>query len=269
MADLKHYRLKALGPLTAIAGVENSSIKLANGVKTVDIRGQSLATQHSAARLVIPELTFTDKATMYAPDTFSAVSAFGLHFIAQSDAGGDGTGVISYVADAFRVPLSVSADKGGEASTQVRLMFKSGLTVGTTTKTLTAATDLYKIGATTFNGTAVDNIESQEVQFGLDVWTNAGQTGSLYATEMVVRQHDWTITIVTTDLSLIGAYLGGAVLSSSAALVKFASIASPSSGYGYTATKAFVTSMVNVDDPTKGTLTLRPYGGVTLSGASY
>jgi hypothetical protein len=268
MADLTHYRLAAIGPASAIAGIENASIRISNGVRTVAVRGQSLTPQLVLSRQVVPQVEYSDKAGMYAPG-FAAVSAFGLHFVAQADTGGDGAGVLSFVADAFRVPQSVSANKDGEATSRCQIMFKSGFTVGTASKSLGTATALYKIGASTVAGSAVAGIESQEITFGSAIWTNAGQTGSLYATEMLLLSSAPVITITTTNLALVSTYIGGAAVTSSACVLKFASIAAPTTGYGYTLAKAFIVGSIQGGDPPTGTLTITPYGGELVAGATY
>lgn len=271
MADLSHYRLKAIGPATALAGVEDDSVQFSHGATPVQITGQSLAAQLILNRTHVPEITYTDKTTMHAP-TFAAVSNFGIHWVAQDSAGGDGSGILSAIASGFTIPQSVSADKSGEASTAVRVIMSAAPTIGTTTKTLTAATTMYEIGPTEVAGSTVANIESQSLQFGLNIWTNAGQTGSLYATELLILRYSPVITITTTDLALVDNYLTPATVTSNACLLKFKKIDSPTSGYTYTIGKARIAGSIKGGFPGMGTLTITPIdtaGAAPISGAAY
>lgn len=269
MAGIDFWRLQAIGPASALAGVEDSSVTVNDGLNLIQIRGQDLDMQHVVTRTSVPELTYTDMVTMY-PPTFDAVSAFGLHFVQADAAGGDTATVVSMVADAFRVPQSVTASTTGAASTTVRVLFKSTFTKGIVSKTLGTATDTYILGPSTLNGAAIGGLESQTLTFGLDVKTNAGQGGSLVATTMLILRRNPVLTYTTTDLDLVTDYIDGVVLSSAAAVCKFAKRSAVSTGYSYTLAKAFVRGQIGSgDNPVTGTITVTPYGGEAFAGASY
>lgn len=265
MADAKFYKFMGAGPSSLYTAVDSESLQVENGGEYEAIMGQNFAPNFFGLIQRSPSCVFTRTfAGVFAP---ADVTSFGLYWQALSDAGGLGTAAESLVANAILVPLSVRASKGQVAKTSQRLIWKASPTEGTTTVTPVDATAIYRIGATTFNNTALDGIEEQGIEFGYGLQTNAGQSGLVYPTAWWYDRHMPVAEIRTTDLGVVLPYLNTRTQLATNALVMKFQDQTGAAGYAFTIPQASVVGSIRNNI---GTLSITAtHGTVILSGATY
>ncbi len=263
------YRLTAIGPATAYANVVNDSVRYSDGLRQLPVFGQIISPELIAIPVSEPIVEWRQSVVNIGG--YTAVTAMGMHWTCFDDGGGDGSTIISMLANAKLIPQSVRCTKGQAAEMVLRALFLAVPTVGTTAKSPTTATVIHTLGPTTFNGSALAGIESQELDFGLTIWTDAGQSGSTTPTNVVITANAPVITITTTDLSIVKDHIDGDTISSNACVLKFAEVVAGSANYQYTMPKAHVVGRMNGGNPSTGTLTITGVkgGSAILTGAAY
>jgi hypothetical protein len=154
-----------------------------------------------------PVLKFrTRKVTqMSAPAKITANVIF--YMRAYADDGSLGVGYISVtIANGLVVPISLKGQAGqaGELEIAVYAISSDGdtspIAIGTSSPTLPVHGDAWTVGDVTIS-TAVAGIQQLNLNFGLEVKTNAGENGKPYPTLAWIDKQEATVEVITGAVS--------------------------------------------------------------------
>jgi len=194
MADVKEYRLKAVkADAVVYSSVRPDSFRMSrNAQEAVEASAGRINVDIIATLTVEPIIEFDlfNIAQITAP---TEVAALLFTLEAQDSGGYTGSGKISVSAKALLVPVRISGSAGSPAMLTLRAYILSSdgstapFTVGTTDITIATADQIYTVGASTVNSTAVEGITSQAVDWGFNVATDVGLSGYLYPTHAFIQ----------------------------------------------------------------------------------
>ena len=264
MADIKVFRLTHVGESGGYKAVQSDSVAYQHGEQTELVYGQALAPTAGIKKLLQPDVAWSE--AYVARSGIGKATNLGLYYLAFADTGGAGANGISVVGDALIIPATVRCGRSGPAVTSCRAVFLETPTVGTTKLDPPTADHQYIIGETEVNGSALDGIDEQELDFGLEVEFNAGMSGNVSPDTYWITRNAPVCTIRTTDLNVVKDYLTPAAVNSDALVLKFQD-ETAAAGYQYTIGKAYISGSIS---NAMGTLTIAALNATTIvSGASY
>ncbi len=214
MSDLsKHTQSGVTVNSTLESGIVRDSVKASSNLrKIIQFASGAILPSFGGSFGAAPVIEFATHniKLLTAPAVYTS-GALKLCFRAYSDAGGLGSGYISYVADkALFVPVTLAAQRGAEAvlTIQAYLLSSDGdtapLTVGTTSDDLSVTQNIYTLGEVSL-GSALSGVNSVNFDFGYQVVTNESQDGLNYPTHALVPRRQASMTVELEELAAASA----------------------------------------------------------------
>lgn len=272
MADQKQYIFRAMGPATKLMGVDPGSVQIRELGNMAEVRAGNVTPRLWIQLAKQRSIRWSQKYIGTYGATPTQVEDFVIHWAPYADTGEISATGLSCIFDAAVIPQSVRASVSAdgsfqEAETQLEAVaLGADVSFGTTAGTPAVDDHRFTIGPSTFNGSAVSNLISQSIDFGLKCDFHTGKSGAIYpAWPPALLGKDLVVTYETEDLSLVKTYVAGPTLITGASIVKFQHDGG-TTGYQYTISKGYATGAISGD---RGTITLRATSDATITPASY
>lgn len=215
-------KMYMLGPVVVAAGQVNQIQEYAvdPGIETVAHSSDGQVDNNLVAVLQqSPRFGFTTTAIKRGLDIagiggYAVAASADLYFQAIAQAGVRSGGTTSFRlrgATGLLIPQTLQASHKQYAKLTMALVLISADgeaapftgTGSVAMPTVTAADQLYTVGPAYLNGTEVEGVQDTTVDFGLDLVVEGG-SGSAYPTFVGIKRRQPTITLRTTDPTLLG-----------------------------------------------------------------